>query len=749
MKSCVATLLFAGLLPLYSLAQLTNGGLYAGFGVDADTRTNNLKFGIVTGDIASDDWFAPSGFGNNVIDTSNWNYPYFWLRNNANLTFTKGMSQLKYAKIGGRLWLDAVYGRDYNAAASLKDSTTFAMAAKNGDDPNLWHGGVSSVPTKNDLVDVFAHMRRDGLTVHDSLWFFTGIAAYGNAANSYYDVELYRNDFSYSQTTKTFSSAGTAGGHTEWLFDASGNLIQTGDMIIGVSFSPGNVPVIDVRLWVSQTTYTNYTGALQPARFKFGAFSTIGGAYGYASISSKDGTTAFGGGISNYSGVPSFDSTYATPWGTNSSSYGWEMYYVSSQFIEVGINLTRIGVDPSLYSGLDPCQPFFSDIFFKSRSSSSFTANLQDFVTPMSFIKTSTLAFTGQGDTIRCNHQPASIQLTNITEAATFSWKSLSGGPVTGVSGANSDSSQLSITKPGTYVVSAYPIRGCPPGQIDTIVVPIDTFPPKASATAGMFNNQIDLYGGNVAASNYSTPFGGSQGLTWNWTGPGGFTSTVQNPVTDTTWGTYHLTVTEKRNGCTDTASTPVLRSMFVVLLADSLQFEGTPHGTVIDLRWKDANQSFDRSFTVERSDGINEFQPIGTLVNPGAGSSAAADWLTFTDTHPQPVSNLYRIKITTLDGRSYYSRILSFDGAGSPLLAVSLVAIQPSGAVLSIRTEVPHEGVIAEYNTAGQLLNKKNIALTQGVTTVEVPAASRHSVNVIALFVDGRLTWCQKVMMP
>src|SRR5579872_2034255 len=108
-------------------------------------------------------------------------------------------------------------------------------------------------------------MRRDGLTVYDSLWFFTGIAAYGNAANSYYDVELYKNSLSYSSTTGTFTSAGTAAGHSEWLFDASGNVTQTGDMILAVTFLPGSPPNIDVRLWVSQTTFNNYFGgALVP-----------------------------------------------------------------------------------------------------------------------------------------------------------------------------------------------------------------------------------------------------------------------------------------------------------------------------------------------------------------------------------------------------------------------------------------------------------------------------------------------------
>ena len=745
MKSCVATLLLAGLLPLSGLAQLNNGGLYAGFGVDADTRTNNLKFGIVTGDITSDDWFAPSGRGSNVIDTSNWATYKALLSAGTNISFIKRMSQPMYARIASRLWLDAVYSRDYSSASTLKDSTMFANAAKNGDNPSAWLGGVSSTPNKNDLVDVYAHMRRDGSSVHDSLWFFTGIAAFGSAANSYYDVELYKANFSYNSTTKTFSSAGTAGGHSEWLFDAAGNVTQTGDMILAVSFMPGSTPVIDVRIWVAQTTYTNYTGALTPKYFNFGVYSSTTGSYGYASILSKTGTTAFGGGISNFSGDPTVDSTYASPWGTANATTGWSPYYVSSQLIEVGLNLTRMGVDPSMYVALNPCQPMFADIFFKSRSSSSFSSNMQDFVTPISFLTPTNPAFAGQADTIRCNHLPATIKLTNITQTATYNWKVLSGA----VGSANSDSSQLNITKPGTYVVSASPLSGCPATEVDTIVVPIDTFPPVASANAGMFSGHIYLYGGDAIASNYPTPFGGSQGLTYNWTGPNGFTSSVQNPVNDTSWGTYHLTVTEKRNGCTDTVSTPVLSSMFIILQADSLQLEGTARGQVIDLRWKDANQSFDRSFVIERSDGINGFQAIGMVVNPYAGSEGGSDWFTFTDTHPQPVNNLYRIKAIALDGRTYYSQILSFDGAGSPLLAVSLVSVQPSGAVLSVRTEVPHEGVLAEYNTAGQLLSKKNVTLAQGVTTIEAPAILRHSVNVIVLFVDGRLTWCQKVIIP
>jgi hypothetical protein len=358
--------LITGAFPLRPLAQLNNGGLYAGFGVDADTRTNYMKDGSLTGSIGSDDWFAPSSSGYNVIDTTNSAVYSAMLKAGNNLAFSQRMSKLLYAKVGGKLWLDAAYGRDFSSAGSLKDSTVFTIAAKNGDNPNGWLGGISSTPAKNDLIDVYAHMRRDGITVYDSLWFFTGIAACGNAANSYYDVELYRNSFGYNSTTGIFTSAGTSAGHTEWLFDAAGNITQTGDLIVAVSFAPGSVPVIDVRIWVSQTTFNAYYGGgLAPKYFDFnGSFNSTNGVSGYASLVSKSGSTAFGAGIANYSATAANDSTYATPWGTSNSTTGWNANYQSAQFIEVGLNLTRIGVDPALYSTLDPCQSFFQIFSF-------------------------------------------------------------------------------------------------------------------------------------------------------------------------------------------------------------------------------------------------------------------------------------------------------------------------------------------------------------------------------------------------
>src|SRR6478735_7639371 len=246
-------------------AQLSNGGQHAFFGIDGDTKSNYLKY--ISGGRLNDDWFSFAPGIKNVIDTANKNFYLTQLQGGANIGFSQRMSAPLYSKFSGKLWLDAAYGRDYIVTNPLVDSTAFTIACKNGDNPANWVGGVTNFPDKNDLVDVFAHMRRDGINVHDSLWLFTGTSTVGVVGSRYFDIELYKKNFSYSGTDPgTFSSAGTDAGHTQWVFDASGNIIKTGDMILAVNYSPGSAPVVDVRIWVSNATFTTVT----PSYFKFG-----------------------------------------------------------------------------------------------------------------------------------------------------------------------------------------------------------------------------------------------------------------------------------------------------------------------------------------------------------------------------------------------------------------------------------------------------------------------------------------------
>ncbi len=130
----------------------------------------------------------------------------------------------------------------------------------------------------------------------------------------------------------------------------------------------------------------------------------------------------------------------------------------------------------------------------------------------------------------------------------------------------SSTTSSIQVNKPGTYTIQSAIAQGCPVIRTDVVTVAMDTFPPVASFTAAPTGvNQIVLHGGDTAASNYNTPFGTSQGLLWNWSGPNGFTATSQNPVNSNVTGAYQLILTEMRNGCTDTVSNVI---SFVVLSA-------------------------------------------------------------------------------------------------------------------------------------------------------------------------------------
>jgi hypothetical protein len=743
MKQSLGCLLLVGfLLPMSGYSQLNNGGLYANFGVDADTRTNYLKYGLVTGAAFSDDWFAPSGAGHNVIDTTNAATYLSLLQSGANVSFTQRMSQLLYAKVNGKLWLDAAYGRDYTATASAKDSTVFGNAAKNGDDPNSWQGSISSVPSKNDLMDVYAHMRRDGLNVHDSLWFFGGLVAFGNAANSYYNIELYKKNLSYNGSTRIFSTAGTSGGHTEWNFDAAGNITQTGDMIVAISFAPGQVPTVDVRIWVSQATFTTYSGGLTPKYFNFAiGFSSTSGVYGYASILSKTGSTAFGAAISNYSGTALQDTTYNTPWGSSSAAASWSMLYQHSQFIEVGLNMTRIGIDPALYSALNPCQSMFSNIFFASRSSSSFSSNLQDFVIPLTFLRPAVMDYSKQGDTLRCNHVTGMITLTDQSTAAYYSWTVAGGGSI---SGSNSDSSELTITKAGTYIVSSSPAQGCPTSKIDTIVVPIDTFPPIAVANAGLSGGNLDLFGADVEPINHSTLFGGSA-MSWSWTGPGGFVSGIQSPATDTLWGTYDLLLTKLRNGCTSTASTTVLSDMFTALVTDDVRLQATPGEQQIDLSWEDINPGINQSYTIERSNGGKGFEAIGAVGNDHSGEGPAS--FHFPDIQPAAGTDLYRIKVTGTNGIVRYSATVSAGIRAALPCSAFLSTDNVKSPVLVVKSSTNRQGVLVIFSRTGEVLSKRMVAIGEGVSCFPVGVSIHPTMSVGALYVNGQIVWCQQFL--
>ena len=726
-------------------SQLSNGGVHGYFGIDADTRAAYAKYGPTTGSVGNDDWFGPmTGANRGVIDTSNASMFRTRLQLNINTSFSKGMSVPMYTKVNNTLWLDAMYARDHisrrNAAGLVtgKDSTSFSGGSKNGDNPSSWTSSTESVTDKIDLIDAFAHMRRNGLTVNDSLWLYSAVTTTGTSGARYYDVELYKNDFSYSRTTNMFTSSGVDAGHTQWRFDATGNIIQAGDLIIAVNISPGVTPVIEPRIWVSYATFTS----VSPSLFMWGTYdgNTAAGGFGYASITSKTGGTAFGAGIANYTVTTVSDSTNAGPWGSVNliaAGHQWSANYQSLQFVEVGLNLTRIGVDPGLYTALgsSPCDEIFSSILIKSRASSSFTSALQDFVAPVNFLNLPALNYSLRTDTISCTKPVGSLRVMNNASSGYFKWSTIGGNIVA----SNTDSTVVNISAPGKYIVNASEKEGCPVKGLDTLIVPADTS--KPIATAGVRSNEVgqpQLLGGDTTASNYATPFGGSKGLLWNWTGPNGFTANTQNPTTNNDVGMYNLNVTERRNGCTTSSAIYVNFSM---LEFHNLGLQGNWRVNRVELNWnKNAGKAVSR-YEVERSVSGNAFHSIA-IIN-GAGEEAES----FKYNDYQPINGaVYRIKAVTDAGNIYYSAVVK-PANNSAAKNNYQVNNTNSRIYLVANADQQATGKVFIYTLDGKLLNSRAINISKGTNTIELSGSEVKSQQllIISLYIANERVMTEK----
>jgi len=672
------------LLALSAKSQITTGGFHANFGVDADTKSGYTKYGPSASSNAGDDWFAGIR-GNGVIDTTGAANLKSLLQSYKNISFSRGMSVPAYTKMNNQLWIDALYMRDF--VATPKDSTTF-NSGENGQNPANWRGGVNYLYEQNDIVDAYAHFRRNGSSAKDSLWFFAGVSTVENDVDRYVDIELFNKNVTYNRANGTFNTGGgLQNGHTEWLFDATGKAIQTGDVLITIVFDAGMRPTVDVHIWVSRVTVL----ATNPNLFKFGSTFLSSGIspYGYVNIIPKSSTAITGSAIMNSSTNTSRDTTYSTPWGTMNTSEGWSSRYSTNQSVELGLNFSKIGIDPASYplTSLLSCEKLYQSIIFKSgRYTSTFGGTtfgsepwgeeeavtqeittychdnneqliLEDFAGPFTF-SSPTIDFTVTSDTLTCVKTVGNLVVNKTSSLGLFSWSTLDGG----ILSSNADSTNISINKKGTYKLTATLVGGCPAYKTVTVTVPVDDIPPVATADLGVTpDGQLQLIGGDTALSNALTPFGRSKGLIFDWTGPNTFSSAAVSPEINSewAWGAYRLVVTEMRNGCKSWAT-------------------------------------MDVSFSKVQNKGIEEAA--------GGNEMAAGTFNVWRN----PTAN--RLYILT-------NQLQSSDGK------------------------------ITVYNANGQVLNNMNVQFNKGQNRIELPLNASNQTRIISVYSGNKLVLTKKVL--
>ncbi|MCB0532709.1 MAG: HYR domain-containing protein [Lewinellaceae bacterium] len=118
----------------------------------------------------------------------------------------------------------------------------------------------------------------------------------------------------------------------------------------------------------------------------------------------------------------------------------------------------------------------------------------------------------------------------------------------TGPNGFSSNNLLVSVSTPGVYTLQATnPQNGC--SATTTITVLQNKLQPDVSVIA---NNLSCAMPSTTLYANTSTP-----GLTFKWTGPNGFMTTVQNPTINTA-GVYTVVATNPANGCTKSVSVSI-----------------------------------------------------------------------------------------------------------------------------------------------------------------------------------------------
>ncbi len=442
---------------LHSSGQITSPIIRAGFGVDADLMRSYFNNAVQTG---NDDWFNSNTIENAtddfVIDTTGAAAIYAGYTSNPASrfnSFVRGMRYPLLSTIKNRIYYDAVFIRDYHG----NDSTSFTGGSKNGQTPADWSTSVSPVLAKNDIVDGFLHVRRDGTTSNDSLWFFGAVGILGTNGDRYFDFELYQTDISFNRTTRKFENYGPDAGHTSWKFAGDGSTKQVGDIIFTAEYSNSGLSLIEARIWVAKTAISTVT----PRAFSWtGSFDGdgAGATYGYAGIVPKTGG-AF------YQGLQNSGNAYTGPFGTIKSGDVPSTQYDPIQYMELSVNLTKLGLDPMSFTTGSLCNLAFGKVLIKTRVSTSFTSSISDFASPFSFRALPKVDIASDIPLFCAEQNIANIWVLNPLPTSTYTFTTTNGHIF------SSGPTSMVADSAGTYIVIQTLLDGCAEGGRDTIVI--------------------------------------------------------------------------------------------------------------------------------------------------------------------------------------------------------------------------------------------------------------------------------------
>lgn len=689
----------------------------ANFGIDQDLMEDTMYVG--TAGPGLDDWFYydttqnefaalltnnystpayPANSGIGVIDTTG---ARSLARQAYRYSLTRRMSLPPYTLQSDKILLDALFHRDsYDNSSSSNDSSIYiasggASQPKNGDNPNDWKGGSGSMQGKNDIIEVLAHARRNGNSINKDLWLFHGASLRTTTGSRYLDFELYQSELSYDAKTGRFSNAGPDEGHTAWEFGTDGQVVQVGDLITAFEFDNNGIQQFDIRVWVSRYDFDKVT----PATFAFDSIfdgSSSNSQFGYATIIPLNG-------LSTCNTINKKGSTRAGPFGTINSSANFSDAYDQFQFVELGINLTDLGVDPAQIQGLNPCSPLFKRIMVKSRASGSFTSALKDFIPPQSFLDYTFTPVVAAPEDLTCGDTLATLQI--VSPFGHFEWTSINGNIV-----GNNTGPTIQVNQVGSYIVESRVFDGCPLSQTDTVQVIENLSQPTAVAFGGTLS--YSKLTDTLLAQAF--PNGGN----FVWSHPNGFSSTLANPIVADT-GSYTVIATDAITGCKDT-TTAYVGWTLTILPVELLTFKLMPHAQqqTVGIYWEIAeNTSLATRWLVERGTSPGTLTPIWQ-------SQLQSGQQQFQLIDPEPYQRgegtyYYRLRWIDSDGFEQHSSIqaVQLQARNNPLLTMNSEANNEEGLQIQYR----HLNQLQLFDLHGRLLSQLSLMEKEEVQTQRI----------------------------
>lgn len=149
------------------------------------------------------------------------------------------------------------------------------------------------------------------------------------------------------------------------------------------------------------------------------------------------------------------------------------------------------------------------------------------------------------------------------------------------------------------------------------------------------------------------------------------------------------------------------------------LSFSGQRQSQDVSLNWTTLQEFNSASFEIERSNGSNSWQKIGTIA--ASGNTTTEKNYNFVDANPQGSLLLYRLKQIDTDNKFKYSTIVRISAKNITTDMLSYPNPFTSQVNININSSVNQPVAVILYGAVGQILRRETNKLYIGNNSIEM----------------------------